>query len=259
VRGAAPARAIACVLDRSGYLAALEREGGPEAEARLENLRELMAAADDFARANAEVADEERSDLEFFLDQVALVSDVDEYDRRDDAVSLMTVHSAKGLEFPIVFVVGLEEGIFPHASSSRDPEGVEEERRLCYVGMTRAMESLTLTCASQRLRFGSRTYASPSRFLQEIPDSVVESIGADLRGRRPHAAAAGDSAYDYSYAQAEPGEVLVVPGLRVRHPHFGAGVVLSAAGDGPSQKLKIRFERAGVKTILVKYANLELG
>jgi len=219
-----------------------------------------MAAADDFARANADIIDEERSDVEFFLDQVALVSDLDEYDRRGDVVSLMTVHSAKGLEFPIVFVVGLEEGIFPHAGSSRDPEGVEEERRLCYVGMTRAMESLTLTCASQRLRFGSRTYGAPSRFLQEIPESVIESVGAPSRGRRTRAVTGGDPAYDYSYAQAEPGEAVVVaPGLRVRHPHFGSGVVLSVAGDGPSQKLKIRFERAGVKTILVKYANLELG
>jgi DNA helicase-2/ATP-dependent DNA helicase PcrA len=260
VRGASPARAIACVLDRSGYLAQLEREGGPEAEARIENLRELMAAADDFARANAEIDDAGRSDVEFFLDQIALVSDVDEYDRRDDTVSLMTVHSAKGLEFPTVFVVGLEEGIFPHVGASRDPEGVEEERRLCYVGMTRAMESLTLTCASQRLRFGSRTCGTPSRFLQEIPDSVVQSVGARSRGLRTRAAAGGDPAYDYSYAQAEPGEALeVAPGLRVRHPHFGSGVVLSVAGDGPSQKLKIRFERAGVKTILVKYANLELG
>jgi DNA helicase-2/ATP-dependent DNA helicase PcrA len=259
VRGASPARAIACVIERTGYLAALEREGGPEAEARIENLRELMAAADDFARANAEVTDEERSDVEFFLDQVALVSDVDEYDRRDTVVSLMTVHSAKGLEFPIVFIVGLEEGIFPHVGASRDPEGVEEERRLCYVGMTRAMESLTLTCASQRLRFGSRTHGVPSRFLQEIPASVVESVGAPSRGRQMRAATGGGPAYDYSYAQAEPGEAVeVAPGLRVRHPHFGSGVVLSVAGDGPSQKLKIRFERAGVKTILVKYANLEL-
>jgi len=260
VRGASPARAIACVLDRSGYLAALEREGGPEAETRIENLRELMAAADDFARANAEIADETRSDLELFLDQVALVSDVDQYERRDGAVSLMTVHSAKGLEFPIVFLVGLEEGIFPHASSSRDAEGLEEERRLCYVGMTRAMERLTITCASERLRFGSRTYGVPSRFLKEIPAAVVEMIGGSSRGRRSGRAASGESDYDYSYAQSDPGEAVgIAPGLRVRHPTFGAGVVLSVSGSGPSQKLKIRFERAGLKTIVVKYANLELG
>ncbi|MDH3519432.1 MAG: UvrD-helicase domain-containing protein [Myxococcales bacterium] len=258
VRGASPARAIAAVLERSGYLASLEKDGSPEAETRLENLRELMAAADDFARANAEIADENRSDVELFLDQVALVSDVDQYDRRGDTVSLMTVHSAKGLEFPIVFLVGLEEGMFPHAGASRDADGIEEERRLCYVGMTRAMERLTLTCASQRLRFGSRTYGVPSRFLQEIPASVVEAVGA--RRRRPLAAPRAESAYDYSYAQTDPEESLeVAAGLRVRHPHFGVGVVLSTTGRGPAQKLKIRFERAGVKTIVLKYANLEIG
>jgi ATP-dependent DNA helicase UvrD/PcrA len=259
VQGAAPARAIASVLDRSGYLAALEREGGPDAEARLENLRELMAAADDFARANAEVSDPDRTELALFLDQVALVSDLDQYDRRDDVVSLMTVHSAKGLEFPVVYLVGLEEGVFPHAGASRDPAGLEEERRLCYVGMTRAMERLTLTCAAERLRFGSRTYGVPSRFLQEVPASVVEVVGG-RRGRSAAPHSRGGASYDYSYAQVEPGEgPEVAPGLRVRHPHFGVGVVLSAVGRGPAQKLKIRFERAGVKTIMVKYANLELG
>lgn len=259
IQDATPARAIACVLDRSGYLAGLEREGGAEADGRVENLRELMAAADDFGRANAEVSDDERSDLELFLDQVALVSDVDSYDRREDAVSMMTVHSAKGLEFPIVFLVGLEEGIFPHVGASRTPEGLEEERRLCYVGMTRAMERLIITCASERMRFGSRTYGVPSRFLQEIPSSVVESSGGRSRGRDA-VSVSEDSSYDYSYAQSSPREADEVrPGLRVRHAHFGVGVVLSISGEGPSQKLKIKFERVGVKTLVVKYANLELG
>jgi len=256
VSGAAPVNAIARVLDRTGYIAALEREGGPEAEARLENLRELLSAAEDFSRANAEIIDDDRSELELFLDQVALVSDVDLYDRRDQNVSLMTAHSAKGLEYPIVFLVGMEEGIFPHAGALRDDGGLEEERRLCYVGMTRAMERLTLTCAAERFRFGSRSYGIPSRFLKEIPEDVVESAGrvVSLPAQR------GESGYDYSYAQPESGEATeVAPGLRVRHPHFGPGVVLSVVGTGPSQKLKIRFERAGVKTLMVRYAHLELG
>jgi DNA helicase-2/ATP-dependent DNA helicase PcrA len=259
VPNATPSDAIARVLDRSGYLAALEREGSIEAEGRIENLRELMAAAEDFTRANAELVDEERSPLELFMDQVALVSDLDSYDRREDYVSLMTAHSAKGLEYPIVFLVGMEEGIFPHAGASRDEEGVEEERRLCYVGMTRAMERLTITCAAERLRFGSRMYGTPSRFLEEIPASVVERAGGRRASRRGRPSAA-EASYDYSYAQTDPGEAVgVAPGLRVRHPHFGVGVVLSVSGSGPSQKLKVNFERAGVKTLVVKYANLELG
>ena len=256
---AAPARAIALVLDRSGYLAALEREGGPEAESRLENLRELIAAAEDFQRANAEAPDDERTPLELFLDQVALVSDVDQYDRRDDHVSMMTVHSAKGLEYPIVYLVGMEEGIFPHSGALRDESGIEEERRLCYVGMTRAMERLTITSAAERLRFGSRTYGVPSRFLAEIPADVVEQVGAGRAGRGGRGAPASRGAhYDYSYNQEEAGETGgIARGMRVRHPHFGEGVVITVAGNGPSTKLKIQFDRAGVKTLLLRFANLE--
>ncbi|MEM7413255.1 MAG: UvrD-helicase domain-containing protein [Myxococcota bacterium] len=256
---ASPSQAVALVLERSGYLAALEREGGPEAESRIENLRELIAAAEDFQRANAEAPDDERSDLELFLDQVALVSDVDRYDRRDDYVSLMTVHSAKGLEYPIVFLVGMEEGVFPHSGSLRDEAGIEEERRLCYVGMTRAMERLTISCAAERMRFGSRTYGVPSRFLEEIPTEVVEHIGGGL-GRRGGGRTESGPEYDYSYAQDTPDDPSEIgPGVRVHHPHFGAGVVISVSGSGPSQKLKIQFERAGIKTLMLKFANLELG
>jgi DNA helicase-2/ATP-dependent DNA helicase PcrA len=239
------------VLERSGYLRALEEQGGPEAEARLENLRELVAAAEDFARAN--VGDDSRSVLELFLDQVSLVSDLDAYDRREDRVSLMTVHTAKGLEFPVVFVVGLEEGIFPHSAALRDADGLEEERRLCYVAMTRAMERLTLTSAAERLRWGSRSFGVPSRFLREIPPEVTFPAPAARAERAP----AGPT-LDYSYAQ-EGAAGVVAPGLRVRHPIFGPGTILEVSGAGAGQKLKIRFERAGVKTVVSRYANLELG
>jgi len=256
---ATPARAMARVLDESGYLAALEKENNPEAETRLENLRELLSAAEDFTRANAEIQDE-RGELELFLDQVALVSDLDSYDRRDDQVSMMTIHSAKGLEYPIVYLVGLEEGVFPHASSSRDDDGLEEERRLCYVGMTRAKERLTITTAAERMRFGSRTYGIPSRFIEEIPSEVTLREGGPTRARPTPVSESTDPAYDYSYAQDDPGESGgVSPGLRVRHPHFGPGVVLAVKGSGPAQKLKVNFERAGVKTLILKYANLEIG
>jgi len=250
-----PADAIACVLDRSGYLRHLEQQGTTEAEGRLENLRELLAGADDFARANAALGDDERSPLELFLEEVALVADIDQHDTRADRVSMMTVHSAKGLEYPIVFLVGLEEGIFPHAASARDERGVEEERRLCYVGMTRAMERLTISCAEERRRFGSRSYQVPSRFLSEIPEELVEG---ELPGG-PKPAGGGDYDIDYSYAQeAAGGSSTLGPGLRVRHPIFGEGSVMQVAGSGQGQKLRIRFDRVGIKTVLVRFANLEV-
>jgi len=257
--GASPAEALTLALERSGTLAQLQREDSPESQARLENLRELLSAAEDFERANAGATGDERTPLELFLDQVALVSDLDGYERRDDFVSLMTVHTAKGLEFPVVFLVGMEEGVFPHAHSSRDDPGLEEERRLCYVGMTRAMDELTLTCAAERLRFGSRSSGIPSRFLSEIPAAVIAE--PPRRGRTRGAdRGPGEPSLDYSYAQAEGGEAPALgPGLRVRHPIFGPGTVLSVAGSGPGQKLRIRFERAGVKTVMLRYANLELG
>jgi DNA helicase-2/ATP-dependent DNA helicase PcrA len=255
---------IARVMADSGYLKALEKEDTPESEARIDNLKELVSSARDFHVANEdELADEERSELELYLDQVALISDLDSWEGRHDRVSLMTVHSAKGLEFPIVFLVGMEERIFPHASSSRDEAGLEEERRLCYVAMTRAMEHLFLTCAAERFRFGDRSYQSPSRFLQEIPDELIETLGTASRAGRSSGSSArsstGGSRFDYSYGQAEAGEGEGVRvGTRVRHPIFGRGEVLAVLGTDLNQKLRIKFERAGVKTVMVRFANLEL-
>ena len=255
IDGATPADGIARVLDRTGYLRQLEGEGTVEAEGRIENLRELLNAAEDFGRANAGVPEDDRPLLLQFLDQVALVSDMDAYDRRDDYVSLMTVHSAKGLEFPVVFLVGMEEGVFPHAASLRDDHSVEEERRLCYVGMTRAMEQLTLTCAAERMRYGSRSYGVPSRFLKEIPASAIASGSWRRKADEPRG-----PELDYAYGQLESSELPdLAPGLRVRHPVFGPGTVASVIGDGPGTKLRIRFDRAGLKTVVLRFANLELG
>ncbi len=251
-----PADAIARALDRSGYLRALEEEGSAEAEARLENLRELLSAAEDFERSHAGAPGDERGPLESFLDQVALVTDIDTYDRREEAVSLMTAHTAKGLEFPVVFLVGMEEGIFPHAAALHDDRGIEEERRLCYVGMTRAMQSLTLTCAAERSRFGSRTRVLPSRFLREIPREVLE---ADWGGSAPAGRAGGEPQLDCSYSQDAGGEPVLAPGLRVRHPVFGPGTLLAVSGDGAGRKLRIRFDRGDEKTVVLRYAQLELG
>jgi DNA helicase-2/ATP-dependent DNA helicase PcrA len=256
---------IARVMDGTGYIRALEKEDTPESEARLDNLRELLSSARDFHALNEdELVDDERSELELYLDQVALISDLDSYEDRDDRVSLMTVHSAKGLEFPIVFLVGMEERIFPHASSIRDESGLEEERRLCYVAMTRAMEHLFMTCAAERFRYGDRTYQSPSRFLQEIPDELIETLGTAHRGARARAgvcygSSAKNSRVDYYYGQDDAGDGEgVAVGTRVRHPVFGRGEVLAVVGSDLNQKLRIKFERAGVKTVMVRYANLEL-
>ncbi len=254
-----PADAISAVLDQSGYVRALEKEATPEAENRVENLRELVASAEDFEVANRGPEDEGRSLVELFLDQVALVSDLDSAEMRDDRVSLMTAHSAKGLEFPVVFVIGMEEGVFPHQGSMRDERAIEEERRLCYVAMTRAMEELTLAHALERRRFGSRTFGTASRFLREVPQALVEEKGTSIvtrswesEGRR----------YDYSYDQSAPEEggtaaAGVAVGERVRHPVFGAGTIQAVMGRGPGQKLRIRFDHAGMKTVVVRYANLE--
>ena len=246
-----PSRSRTC-SQRSGYLRHLEAEGSPEAQTRLENLRELLSAAEDFSVESASPGEDDRSAVELFLDQVALVADVDGWDRRAERVSLMTVHSAKGLEFPFVFLVGLEEGIFPHAVSSRDANGIEEERRLFYVGMTRAMERLTLTCARERRRFGSRTFGVPSRFLREIPASLIEGAGPSTpRPAKP------ELDYEYAHAEYDDGGGEIPRGMRVRHPVFGHGTVLDVAGNGPAQKLRIKFDRVGVKTLLTRFANLE--
>ena len=164
----------------------------------------------------------------------------------------MTAHMAKGLEFPVVHLVGMEEGTFPHSASSHDESSLEEERRLCYVGMTRAMEELTLTWATERRRYGSRGFAAPSRFLREIPEESLRTEDAALL------AGGGEPRVDVSYGQWEGEEVPTLgPGFRVRHPIFGPGVVQAVSGGGSGQKLKIRFQRVGVKTVLLRFANLE--
>jgi DNA helicase-2/ATP-dependent DNA helicase PcrA len=216
---------------------------------------------------NAGEESEERSELELYLDQVALISDLDNYEHKPQTVSLMTAHSAKGLEYAVVFLVGMEEGVFPHASSSYDADRLEEERRLCYVGMTRAMEKLFMTCARERRRFGSHSYQSPSRFLREVPEALMQvqtSPGGakprrDARsGARPSRRTREDR-LDRSYSQESYDEGDGIrKGMRVRHSVFGVGTIEAVIGDGLNQKLKIKFDRAGIKTVMVRYANLEL-
>ena len=164
------------LIDRTGYIKLLEEEDTPEAYSRVENLRELVNAAMD-SRDRGETLDQ-------FLDHAALVSDADAYDERAQ-ITLMTLHAAKGLEFPLIFLGGLEEGLFPHSRTFLQPDDVEEERRLCYVGMTRAMDTLILTRAVYRRRYGTDLPEAsiPSRFLEEIPMELVEDLGSSRRGR----------------------------------------------------------------------------
>jgi DNA helicase-2/ATP-dependent DNA helicase PcrA len=264
--GDSVAQPLATVLDRTGYLRALELENTIEAESRLENLKELLAAVEEFERQNRGLpADEDgapRDLCDLFLEQVTLLTDADRAEQSSERVPLMTAHVAKGLEFPHVFVVGLEEGVFPHFASLEDPSAIEEERRLCYVAMTRAMDRLTLLNATMRRSQGSVRYNPPSRFLAEIPEEL-------LSGRRQRPTRASQPTFapfepagprvDYSDAQWAADDLPVIrQGMRVEHPVFGAGRITEVFGAGENAKLTIRFERAGLKVIKLKYAQLRV-
>lgn len=261
---ASPARLAETVLESTGYRAELEAEGGIEAAGRLENLAELVGQA------------EEYDDLSSFLESVALVSDADQVEGDAGSVLLMTLHTAKGLEFPVVFIVGMEDGIFPHLRSLGEPDELEEERRLAYVGVTRAREKLFVTNAWRRNLWGSTGYNPPSRFLAELPadvlhrvegsfgldrdrsggdswrDSVVEAaLGASRRRDRDGASAA-------SPARTTGAERLgLVPGDDVVHSKWGEGVVLDVRGHGERAEAVVRFPSRGEKTLLLAWAPLQ--
>jgi len=258
-------RLLERTLEATGYSAALAREDSQENQERLENLAELIGAAADYDAREASPT------LAGFLDRAALVSETDRL-RDDVPVLLMTLHAAKGLEFDSVFLVGLEEGLLPHSRSLQSDEGLEEERRLCYVGMTRAMERLHLSWARSRSVFGQRRLTQPSRFLDEIPQQGLERSGglhAGARGAGPFAARPAASpaqapvwlaAATRGAAAAEPaaGDAELRPGVRVRHPLFGVGTVLRREGDGDGLKLTVSFPGVGAKKLVARYAGLEL-
>ena len=250
------------ILELSGYGAALAREDTQESQDRLENLAELLSAAAEYE------AREEGPTLAGFLDRAALLSETDRL-RDDVPVLLMTLHSAKGLEFESVFLVGLEEGLLPHSRSLSDEDGLEEERRLCYVGMTRAMERLHLSWARSRQVFGQRRATEPSRFLDEIPEHGLERSGGLFRVPRSASGAsfhrareAMPSAPPASASDgAAPGAALAQalrPGARVRHPLFGKGTVLRREGEGDDLKVTVSFPGVGAKKLVARYAGLEL-
>jgi DNA helicase-2/ATP-dependent DNA helicase PcrA len=242
------------VLEVTGYAAVLAEEDTKESQDRLENLTELLSAASEY-----EVREPEPS-LAGFLDRVSLLSDADQV--RDDApVLLMTLHAAKGLEFDAIFLVGLEEGLVPHSRSLTSDAALEEERRLCYVGMTRAREKLHLTWALSRQVFGQRRLTEPSRFLLEIPKDRLQVSGVREAppieapwARRRESRPAADSPAPFDAASLAE----IRPGVRVRHPLFGVGTVLRSEGAGEDLKLTVSFAGVGPKRLVARYAGLEV-
>ena len=216
---------------------------------RIENLDELVNACRQFALPVDDEAAAGMSEMDAFLAHAALEAGDTQADEYEDCVQLMTLHSAKGLEFPLVFIGGVEEGLFPHSMSAEDPERLEEERRLCYVGMTRAMMQLYLTYAESRRLHGSETYPLPSRFLREIPGELIEEVRARPNVSRPYSPGHGS----LNSAQEAAGLRL---GQRVLHPKFGEGVVLNAEGQGNGARVQVNFADAGAKWLVVAYANL---
>ena len=243
-------------IQRSGLIAHYRKEPKEKAEARIENLEELVSAARGFE--DDELA-EDMTPLAAFLSHAVLESGDTQADAWDDCVQLMTLHSVKGLEFPLVFMTGMEDGLFPHRRSINDAEGLEEERRLCYVGTTRAMSELYMTYAEQRRLYGVDSFAQPSRFIAEVPSELLEEVRPNIRVSRPvhrRASGRGNGLGRRSLVDDErPGIKL---GQRVRHGKFGEGVVLNYEGSGAHARVQVNFETAGTKWLVMSYANLEL-
>ncbi len=276
-------------LNETGYTKALEEENSIEAENRIENLEEFLTVAVQFEEEEAE------NDLSSFLEGITLSSDIDGMNEEEESVTLMTLHSAKGLEFPVVFLVGMEEGIFPGYKSIGEPKELEEERRLCYVGITRAKNNLYLTCSRQRTMFGSTSCNPVSRFVKEIPKAMLEGsseLGNESENKFK------DSNYDWSYGKAGSSKVVSYKiensntrkepsfafksaesflaklnnkaqtsqadvskyqeGQRIYHKRFGEGNISKIEPEGDDLKLDIQFDKVGHKRLMAKFANLEI-
>jgi len=275
------AELTARIMDETGYVAKLKEERTTEAADRLANLQELLVAMEEFSRTTSEEG------LSPFLEQVALVSDLERGSEGRDSVTLMTLHAAKGLEFPLVFMIGMEEKLFPHVRSLEDGEQMEEERRLCYVGMTRARERLFLTNARRRRIFGQDQFNQPSRFISDIPREQIDledeqpsfgfrSQGSAARYEETGGAASYHQAMGHNLAAvhalsgvaaaAAGNEVEMVPeddgteiyiGMKVRHGKFGVGTIRKIEGNGDEQKVIVWFNSVGPKKLLVRFAGLE--
>jgi len=266
------------ILAESGYIADLEHEKKPENETRIENLKEFLSVAKEFEKS------EDEPNLENFLSQISLVADIDNADMDDDRVTLMTLHSAKGLEFPIVFMSGMEEGLFPHSRTLMNPEEIEEERRTCYVGITRAQRKLYMTNARGRMIYGRSVSYPQSRFLAEIPEEYMERLivrqnaygfanssvvqqrgyGAAFRPSMQQSPTPAGTAGSNSFrtlpikidgAALHPDmSVKWSVGDKAKHGKWGIGTIVSVKGVGEEVELKIAFPGQGIKGLMQKYA-----
>ena len=258
------------IIEESGYARMLRDDGGEQARDRLQNLEEMVRGMEEYSASDQALQD--------YLEHAALVSDLDSLDAAADRVTLMTLHAAKGLEFPIVFMTAMEEGLFPHARSGSDESEIEEERRLCYVGMTRAMKTLYLTHAKRRRTFGTPKFNERSRFLNEIPAELLEETDLaesgervwerpspanrpqrplsprNQPGRAGMRATYGDEGVRIVYDNDEDG---LRAGRRVRHAEFGVGVVKSIEGAGDKRKATVHFASVGTRKLILKFARLE--
>ncbi|MET7286076.1 DNA helicase PcrA [Streptomyces sp. NPDC005573] len=271
--GAGPATVLEAVLERTGYLAELQASTDPQDETRIENLQELAAVALEFEQEREE--SEEQGTLSDFLEKVALVADSDQIPDDEDGdgvITLMTLHTAKGLEFPVVFLTGMEDGVFPHMRSLNQTKELEEERRLAYVGITRARERLYLTRAALRSAWGQPSYNPPSRFLEEIPATHLEwkrtgavapkssgsvsGIAASLSSSRSRSSASGASGFATRRTSEKPVASLAV-GDRVTHDQFGLGTVVAVAGAEDKAQATIDFGDGKPKRLLLRYAPVQ--
>jgi len=253
---------VKCVLEKSGMISALEKDDSVESRTRIENLKEFLSMVQESVKENPETT------LEDLLENISLVADIDNYDEAQEAVTLMTLHSAKGLEFKNVFLIGMEEGIFPGVRSLGMEDEMEEERRLCYVGITRAKVRLYLTHTDTRTLFGTTKYNMMSRFLKEIPKELVNQESAKKQ-------TAADFGFTYvqkpqmdksMFASSAPKpnptaekkpELDFNPGDRVLHRKFGEGTVLEAKALGADMFLRVKFDSVGEKNLMAAYVQLE--
>lgn len=252
------------VMNKTGYLEELQNSKSAQDQSRAENLMELLSVAEDFAKG------EEEDTLENFLGRVALVSDIDDAELGEEAITLMTLHSAKGLEFPVVFLVGMEEGIFPHARTLMDDDEVEEERRLCYVGITRAERNLYMSNARMRTIFGHTVSYPPSRFLKEVPRNLIhefkrpqlqravtQQVAPQRRERPTNTNWFLQPKSSFMPKEASANSATFSAGEKVSHAKWGVGTVVSVVNTADGQEVKVAFAGAGIRSLLTKYAVLK--
>ncbi|WP_417660832.1 DNA helicase II [Pseudomonas sp.] len=241
------------VIEQSGLIAYHQAEKGEKAQARIENLEELVSAARSFENDE----DDEQTPLQAFLGHASLEAGDTQAAEHEDSIQLMTLHSAKGLEFPQVFLVGVEEGLFPHKMSLEEPGRLEEERRLAYVGITRAMQKLVISYAETRRLYGSETYNKVSRFVREIPPTLIQEVRLSNSVSRPYGGSSQGTSSSSMFAGSEIPQTAFSLGQRVRHALFGEGTILNFEGSGAQARVQVNFEDEGSKWLMLSYAKLD--